>query len=417
MAETKHALTAPQAARHASWLELFFDLVAVAGVGQLAHLLHGAPDWHDAGLYVVLFLAFWSAWTCTTLYGNIAAETVHVSTVLLCMFGLTVMAAAVHGVQEGEHARAFAIGYVFVRVLGSKVLESRRQALVDWPVAQIGAGVLPWTVSIWVPESARYWLWAAGVAIDLGLTFLVSGRHLREQVDEHVRRENEKSRREVPGRRSRSGGGPGRAVEIVRTDVEHLAERLGLFVLIVLGEAVYQLVEVGSEADWRKALFAGAAPAFLAVVLLWWLSLQRGFGGVPLAGATTLSPRTLMGLHCLVAGSLAAFAAGLGSALEHADGRLPAQTAWIMACALGAHLCVATALGALTRPVARPRLLLAAVPALAVCAAVGAVGETGRPVLTIWLLVAAVAWFSYATTPSGRGPAPEPTPTADRPGP
>ncbi|MFF0138747.1 hypothetical protein ACFYRN_20180 [Streptomyces sp. NPDC005227] len=30
-----------EAERHASRLELFFDLVAVAGVAQIAHLLHG----------------------------------------------------------------------------------------------------------------------------------------------------------------------------------------------------------------------------------------------------------------------------------------------------------------------------------------------------------------------------------------
>ena len=30
--------------RHASWIELFFDLVVVAGIGQLAHLLPGAPS-------------------------------------------------------------------------------------------------------------------------------------------------------------------------------------------------------------------------------------------------------------------------------------------------------------------------------------------------------------------------------------
>ncbi len=32
--------TAETAERHASWAELFFDLVAVAGVGVLAHVLH-----------------------------------------------------------------------------------------------------------------------------------------------------------------------------------------------------------------------------------------------------------------------------------------------------------------------------------------------------------------------------------------
>ncbi len=87
--------------RHASWLELFFDLVAVAGVAQIAHLLHGVPDLSDLGLYALLFLAFWTAWICFTLYANVAYENTHVRTVLAAMFGMAVMAAAVPGVHEG----------------------------------------------------------------------------------------------------------------------------------------------------------------------------------------------------------------------------------------------------------------------------------------------------------------------------
>jgi low temperature requirement protein LtrA len=64
--------------RHASWLELFFDLVAVAGVAQIAHQLHGVPDVSDLGLYALLFLASWTAWICFTLYANAAYENTHV---------------------------------------------------------------------------------------------------------------------------------------------------------------------------------------------------------------------------------------------------------------------------------------------------------------------------------------------------
>jgi low temperature requirement protein LtrA len=34
--------------RHATWLELFFDLVVVAAVGQLARLLHDRPELEDS---------------------------------------------------------------------------------------------------------------------------------------------------------------------------------------------------------------------------------------------------------------------------------------------------------------------------------------------------------------------------------
>lgn len=35
-------------------VELSFDLIAVAGVGQLAHLLYAGPGWAALGEYVLL---------------------------------------------------------------------------------------------------------------------------------------------------------------------------------------------------------------------------------------------------------------------------------------------------------------------------------------------------------------------------
>ncbi|MFQ3562207.1 low temperature requirement protein A [Streptomyces gramineus] len=56
------------AERHASRLELLFDLVVVAGVAQIAHLLHGRPCPADLGMYALLFPAPWTAWIRFTLY-------------------------------------------------------------------------------------------------------------------------------------------------------------------------------------------------------------------------------------------------------------------------------------------------------------------------------------------------------------
>lgn len=131
--------------RHASWTELFFDLVAVVGVGQLAHLLHGSPGLTEIGLYALMFLAFWIVWMS------------------FAMFGMAVMAASVtgarfgdHGGEHGDHANAFALAYVLTRLLASWVWK-RRDAVrvaVDWPIAQAGICVVPWVVSLWVRRGA-----------------------------------------------------------------------------------------------------------------------------------------------------------------------------------------------------------------------------------------------------------------------
>lgn len=74
--------------RHASWAELFFDLVAVAGVASLAHVLRSELDLAALGLYALLFLAFWLSWTTFMLYSNVAAGQTRVIRLLAGMLGL-----------------------------------------------------------------------------------------------------------------------------------------------------------------------------------------------------------------------------------------------------------------------------------------------------------------------------------------
>jgi len=86
--------------RHASWAELFFDLVAAAGVATLAHVLGTAPDAAGLGLYTLLYLAFWLSWTTFMLYSNVAAGQTRVLRLMTGMFGLGVMATFVPGVAH-----------------------------------------------------------------------------------------------------------------------------------------------------------------------------------------------------------------------------------------------------------------------------------------------------------------------------
>ncbi|MET8413589.1 low temperature requirement protein A [Streptomyces sp. NPDC005195] len=402
MIETRPDTLIPNAPgeRHSSWLELFFDLVAVAGVAQLAHLLHGEAGWHDVGLYVVLYLAFWTCWLSLTLYGNVAAERTHAPALLLGMFGLTVMAAAVHGVQEGESSTAFAIAYAATRVLGGNAFGDRREVLLDWPTVSFTAGAVPWTVSIWVDGPARPWLWTSGVVIDLCVTFFLSRERLLHKLQQQYAHNR---RRAGAGAFTSEDGAPdpGAMVTVAHTDTEHLAERLGLFTIIVLGEGVYQLVESASEAGWGRGLYLTVPGAFVMLVLLWSLSLRRGRGGIPCLADAAVQPRPLLALHCFVTGAVAALAAGLGVVVEHADGRLPEQTGRLMATGLGAYLLVATAVIGRSGSGGLPRLLAAALPPLALIAVVGVSDGVGRhPALLVWLLVLALVWFSAGTRDS-----------------
>jgi low temperature requirement protein LtrA len=56
--------------RHASWLELFFDLVFVLAVAQVARVLSGHADFGGFLKYVALFVPVWRSWVGFTFYAD-----------------------------------------------------------------------------------------------------------------------------------------------------------------------------------------------------------------------------------------------------------------------------------------------------------------------------------------------------------
>ncbi|WP_409187057.1 low temperature requirement protein A [Amycolatopsis sp. VS8301801F10] len=361
--------------RHASWLELFFDLVAVAGVAQLSHLVRGTASWSDAGLYVVCFLAFWTAWMCFTVYGNVTGEAARTMPLLLAMAGLVFMAGSVHDL--GEHAQGFAISYVAVRALASRVWESRenQRIIVEWPVVHAGMGVVPWFVSFWVDAPWKYALWALGLAIDLVAGLTMSGDQVAAKVAERATQ----SKRPMPG------------LAFAQLDLAHFGERLGLFTIIVLGEGVLTVTEAMTEVpDWEWPLLATVLGVLALLAALWGAALFQGFGGIPYLSQTAWGPRVLLPVHCLVAGLLAALAAGFGEAVESVShGHLPAGTRWLLCGCVAAF----TAVGAVARVASRrwkPWAFVAVLAGAGIPAVLGFFGEELTPARFLWLLVLAV---------------------------
>src|SRR5919199_959811 len=150
--------------RHASWLELFFDLVVVAAVAQLADRLRGDPSAGDVALCIALYVAVWLVWTSFMLYANVSAARTRQQSMLVAMAGIAVMAAAIPDVT-GSRAKVFIVAYVFTRVLGVRSWVRTRQALTSWPAAQVSAGLGPWLYSLWLRPPARYWIWGLGLTL------------------------------------------------------------------------------------------------------------------------------------------------------------------------------------------------------------------------------------------------------------
>ncbi len=384
--------------RHASWLELFFDLVVVAGIGMLAHLLQADHGSGGLALYVVAYTAFWLVWACFTTYGNVAGDDARPLPILGGMAALAVMMAAVPGIH-GDHAQAFAIAYVAGRVIAARPWR-RGTVVVDMPVVQTITGVVPWIVSWWFDGQTRYTLWAVGLAIDLLLLLTLSGERLVRQAQERLDQVRGQGTR-GPGRRRSGGpggGGPrGRrddradvpdTVGVAPSDVPHLGERLGLFVIIVLGEGLIQSIDAASEAEWDRALLVAGAGTFVLLVGLWALSVRAGYAGVGLLRRGQVPPRVAWLLHLVTTGALATLAAALGGVLDEPSRALEPTELALLTGAFTVHGLVSAATHLALRQV-RTGLVLA-VPVLAAGAVVVATGGTPSAAGLVWVLSGAL---------------------------
>ncbi|GEL93702.1 low temperature requirement protein A [Cellulomonas composti] len=365
--------------RHASWLELFFDLVVVAGIGALAHLLHEDSTAGGVGLYAVAFTAFWLVWACFTTYGNLRAARTQVATMLVGMAALAVMTASVFAIDE--HGGAFAVAYVVGRFVASRPW-NRGTVVVDLPVVQAGIGIVPWVVSWWFVGTAQHVLWAVGLGLDLMLVLSSS----RGRMVADMQRRLERVRAGRDGRRSRRGRGriadrdiPA-TLDVAEADLPHLAERMSLFMLIVLGESLIQAIDGAADAVWGRPLAVTAAGVFVLVVGLWAASVQRGSAGVALLAPGLLAPRLAWVAHLVTTGAVATLAAVVATFTAAPQSVVSAhdRTLVVVALAVYGAAGVAVHLGvALTRPparsaVRRASLVRAACVGLPITLAVGA---------------------------------------------
>jgi len=345
----------PVEERHATWLELFFDLVIVVAVAQLAGLLHHGPGLHEVFLFIVCYYAMWSVWTSFTLYANVSGDLTRVRSMLLAMFGIAIMAAAVPQVTRGE-PEWFIVAYVFCRLMGAGSWKRTSRVMTEWPGVQQAAGVIPWIASLGFEPPVRYYLWTAGIVLDVVVS-LVRSRHpdrlLAEEQREREGNQRTREHRRRILRRLRLAGSDAPAdvaappLQAAQPDRPHLGERLGLFVIIVLGEAVAQLIDAAAEVEhWERGLMASLVAGFGLLVALWWLTLRYGAGAAPTYGTRVFALRLTMPAHYLMTGSIVLIAAGLGVLAEHAGEPVPQANRWVLCGGAALYFLTVSLLGA-----------------------------------------------------------------------
>ncbi|WP_405017014.1 low temperature requirement protein A [Kitasatospora sp. NBC_00070] len=300
---------AEQEDHHADWFELFFDLVFVVTVSVLAHGLHGDPGAKEFGTFLVLFFPAWWAWVNLMVTVNVfGSGSGRVRTVLLAaMPGLGLMAAAApEGL--GDRAWAYALGAAWIRLLFFVLWLGRARQpgspLPLWrPMLYCLVPALIWAVSAAVPGPWRFVLWGVSMALEVVLLVVQTG--MTEGFYDEL-------------------------------TVEHLVERIGLFMVIVLGESVLTTVSALAEhftgLSALAALFGFLVAAELALILFTWGTgtAARGLLRAQSGHAVRAIRDTVMYLPFVLVSGIAVIAAALGTAVAEPDHHLPPGARWAL---------------------------------------------------------------------------------------
>lgn len=231
--------------RHASWLELFFDLVFVVNVAQLGLYLHDNQTMAGLVNFLALFALVWWIWLDISYFCDVYDTDDPVSRFIIgsIMFGAIFLSQTT---QEALHGGSFAFAAAFLAMrlpytvahLRVRHLEGTVQTkpFIDhWIGLQVLVTVV-WGLSLLVPEPQRFGLWIAAFVISTaGITAIYL------------------------------------VFEAIEAQVSHFSERLGLFTILVLGETILAIAVGTSVRAWDVRTLLIGSLGFLIVVALWWL--------------------------------------------------------------------------------------------------------------------------------------------------
>lgn len=294
-----------EAHRASTPLELLFDLCFVVAVAQAAAQLHDglatAHVRHAVAGYLVVFFAIWWAWLNFTWFAS-AYDTDDVPYRILTFVqitGVLILATGVADAFDGNF-RVVTVGYVVMRIsltmqwLRAAVGDAARRTNALRYAGSLTVIQICWVAALFAPAGWRYLTFVALVAAEL------AGPYWAEHTG-----------------------------DMTQWHPKHIAERYGLFTIIVLGECIlsaFIAIDTARTAHGTSADLAVLAGAGLVSMFgLWWsyfrLSAER-----MLEGRSRLVFVWGYG-HYLLFASIAALGAGIATVAAVSDEAHGGETA------------------------------------------------------------------------------------------
>jgi len=278
-------------------------------IAQISHTLAGHVTWSGVRDFVVLFVLIWFGWLNGTLYHELhGGEDGRSRTYIFVQMSVLAFLAvyAGHAADTPSDGRGFAVVYTgLLAVLAWQWFDVRRHDAIEMrPLATrylfgLAVVVALSVATIFVSHDLRLTLWWV-MAVAVLLVGAVSGLQNDPKAEDafHV--------------------------------TESMAERFGLFTIIVLGEVVVGVVDGVAESEARSFINMAVALSALGIGIgIWWNYFDFIGRREPRAGHAARGAWVYG--HLLVAVAIAATGAGMVSLIEHAsDARTPQATAWLV---------------------------------------------------------------------------------------
>jgi len=232
------------------FVELFFDLVFVFAITQISHTLLAHLTPLGALQAAMMAAAVWWAWIYTSWVTNwLDPERIPVRIVLFALMGAGLLLSTSLPEAFGEKGLWFAIAFVAIQVgrtvfmlwavRRDAMLRQNFQRILCW----VSLSAVFWIAGGLADGETRLWFWLAALAIEYvspALSYRVPGLGRAVTADWTV-----------------EGG--------------HIAERVGLFVIICLGESVLVTGATFAGLEWTAEVVWAAVVAFLGTLAMWWL--------------------------------------------------------------------------------------------------------------------------------------------------
>jgi len=296
------------------FVELFFDLVFVFAITQLSHTLLEHLTWLGLLQAALLLGALWWAWIDTSWITNwLDPQRPLVRLMLFVLMGAGLVMSTSLPEAFGDKGLVFAGAFVFIQVgrglftlwavRDDEALRRNFQRICIWAVA---GGVL-WIVGGLMDAQTRLILWLIAVVAEFSapaLYFWVPGLGRSHTSDWKV-----------------AG--------------DHLAERVGLFMIICLGESVLITGATFAGLEWTPPVIAAFATAFIGTLAMWWIWFSKAhdaaselFAGSDDTGRVARRAYTYAPI--LVVAGIVVTAVGDELSLSHPDGHIHPATAAVL---------------------------------------------------------------------------------------